>query len=145
MKQWADYYGRPVHVGEFGAYKTFMDVNSRARFLAAFRSTLDELALSWAMWEWKAGFSYWDTTVNQPSPGVRDAIFPKPVLSCTGPGQFGFDSAVGKTWRIDRATLLHSPIAWSSIATQTLAQPRLTYSDPLPTNAAAFYRVEWIK
>ena len=74
VRDWSDYYGRPVHVGEFGCYvKT--DPESRARFLTAFRRTLNEQKLGWAMWDWSANFRYWDKQKNQSMPGVREALF----------------------------------------------------------------------
>jgi endoglucanase len=77
MKQaraWSDYYGRPVHVGEFGAF-TRADPESRARFYAEFRRVLDEQKLGWAIWDWSAGFRYWDKKNNRPMPGMREALF----------------------------------------------------------------------
>ncbi len=75
-RDWSDYYGRPVHVGEFGCY-TMADPESRARFHGAFRRVLDEQKLGWALWDWSAGFRYWDKKMNQPMPGLRDALFGK--------------------------------------------------------------------
>jgi len=73
-KEWSDYYGRPVHVGEFGSY-IGADPSSRARFYAEFRKVLDEFGLGWAMWDWKAGFRYWDDKTGQPAPGMKEALF----------------------------------------------------------------------
>lgn len=75
-RQWSLYYGRPVHVGEFGAY-TKADPKSRARYYAAFRRACDENHLGWAIWDWSAGFRYWDKQKNQPMPGMREALFGK--------------------------------------------------------------------
>jgi endoglucanase len=75
-RQWSEHYGRPVHVGEFGCFTT-ADPVSRARFYAEFRRVLDEQRLGWAIWDWNAGFRYWDTTKNQPAPGMREALFGK--------------------------------------------------------------------
>ena len=75
-REWSAYYGRPVHVGEFGCY-TGADPASRARFYSEFRKVLDEFELGWAVWDWKAGFKYWDDKTGQPAPGMRDALFPK--------------------------------------------------------------------
>jgi len=36
---------------------------------------LDELKLGWALWDWKAGFKYWDDAKNAPAPGMREALF----------------------------------------------------------------------
>lgn len=75
-KAWSDYYGRPIHVGEFGAY-VGADDRSRANFYREFRQALDEFGLAWAVWDWKAGFKYWDQSKNQPAPGMREALFGK--------------------------------------------------------------------
>jgi len=73
-KEWSDYYGRPIYVGEFGAY-VGADAESRANFYREFRRALEELQLGWAIWDWKAGFKYWDSGSNQPAPGMREALF----------------------------------------------------------------------
>ena len=75
-RAWSDYYSRPVHLGEFGAY-TKADDQSRANFYAAFRQTLDEQKIGWCIWDWSAGFRYWDKTNNRPMPGMREALFGK--------------------------------------------------------------------
>jgi endoglucanase len=75
-REWSDYYGRPIHVGEFGCFTT-ADPASRARFYAAFRRACDENRIGWAIWDWSAGFRYWDKSRNQPAPGMRGALFGK--------------------------------------------------------------------
>jgi endoglucanase len=75
-RQWADHYGRPVYVGEYGAY-TRADAESRANFYKAFRRVLAEEKLGWAIWDWNAGFRYWDSGKQEPSPGMREALFGK--------------------------------------------------------------------
>jgi endoglucanase len=74
--EWSEFYGRPVHVGEFGCY-TKADADSRARFYAAFRSAAEKENLGWAIWDWNAGFRYWDSKKNEPMPGMREALFEK--------------------------------------------------------------------
>jgi len=71
---WSAYYGRPMHVGEFGCYIA-ADAASRRRFHAEFRRILDENGLAWALWDWKAGFRYWDDKANAPAFGMREALF----------------------------------------------------------------------
>jgi endoglucanase len=73
-RQWSDYYGRPVHVGEFGCYIK-ADPESRARFHRDFRKALEEAGLGWALWDWKAGFRYWDPEADRPAPGMHAALF----------------------------------------------------------------------
>jgi endoglucanase len=72
--EWSAFYGRPVHVGEFGAF-VGADPQSRANFYREFRKALDEFDLGWALWDWKAGFKYWDGQANGPAPGMREALF----------------------------------------------------------------------
>lgn len=73
-RAWSDFYGRPVHLGEFGCYKK-IDPESRARFYAAVRRALDENRLGWAIWDWSANFHYWDRENHRPFPGMREALF----------------------------------------------------------------------
>ena len=75
-RTWSDYYGRPVHLGEFGAY-TKADEQSRANFYAAFRQALDKQDIGWAIWDWSAAFRYWDKRNHQPMPGMHEALFGK--------------------------------------------------------------------
>ena len=75
-RDWSRYYGRPVHVGEFGCYH-YAPAASRLRFYREKRECLDQLGLGWAAWDWKAGFPYWDPDAGQPVPGMRDSLFPR--------------------------------------------------------------------
>ena len=81
-RAWSEKNGRPIHVGEFGAY-TKADQDSRARFYAAFRQALDEAGMGWAVWDWKSGFNYWDEKAKQPLHGMREALFPKKQASAS--------------------------------------------------------------
>ena len=74
LREWSDYYGRPIHLGEFGAY-TKADEQSRANFYSAFRRALEEQKIGWCIWDWSAGFRYWDKENNQPMPGMHEALF----------------------------------------------------------------------
>jgi endoglucanase len=73
---WSDFYGRPVHLGEFGAY-TKADAQSRANFYKAFRQSAEKEKLGWAIWDWSANFRYWDKKNNCALPGMHDALFGK--------------------------------------------------------------------
>jgi endoglucanase len=75
-RAWSDYYGRPVHFGEFGCF-TRADPVSRANFYAALRQALDGQNIGWCIWDWSAGFRYWDKKAGQPMPGMREALFGK--------------------------------------------------------------------
>jgi endoglucanase len=143
-KTWSDYYGRPIHIGEFGAYER-ADATSRANFYRDMRETADRLGLAWAVWDWKAGFKYWDTTRNAPVPGMREALFPRPVLKSVAPGRVETQSAVGKRLRVLRTENLAPAATWQVILDQPLTSPSLDYVDSTPPAVQAFYIVDWIK
>jgi endoglucanase len=71
---WSDYYGRPVHLGEFGAYVK-ADETSRANFYSAMRRAAEAEKIGWCLWDWSANFRYWDKRKNAPMPGMRAALF----------------------------------------------------------------------
>jgi endoglucanase len=71
---WSKRFGRPVHIGEFGCYQK-ADPASRGRYLGDFRRAAEKRGLPWVMWEWKAGFGYWDPGAGKPL--VREALFGK--------------------------------------------------------------------
>ena len=71
---WSDYYGRPVHLGEFGAYVK-ADETSRANFYSAMRRAAEAEKIGWCIWDWSANFRYWDKRKNAPMPGMRTALF----------------------------------------------------------------------
>ena len=74
LRQWSDYYHRPIHLGEFGAY-TRADEPSRANFYRTFRQAAEENQIGWCIWDWNAGFRYWDRANHRPEPGMRAALF----------------------------------------------------------------------
>jgi len=73
-RDWSDYYGYPVYLGEFGCYRA-VDPQSRANYCAAFRREADKQGLGWALWSWSSEFRYWDQAKNQPLEGMRAALF----------------------------------------------------------------------
>ncbi len=125
---------------------TMAEAASRARFYAAFRSGADALGIGWAIWDWNAGFQYWDPGANQPAPGLRAAMFPAPTLRTTGPGKVAFDAAAAKTFRLDRAWSLLSSNSWLPIATNNLTGTNWSFTDPQAgASNAAYYRALWLK
>jgi endoglucanase len=63
---WSRYFGRPVHLGEFGAHQPG-DPASRGRYLRDVRTLAEERGIPWTLWEWKAGFGYWNPRTNRPN------------------------------------------------------------------------------
>jgi endoglucanase len=60
---WGRQHGRPIYLGEFGAYSK-ADMDSRARWTAAVARLAEERGFSWAYWEFCAGFG-----IYQPATG----------------------------------------------------------------------------
>ena len=77
LHAWSEHYGRPVHLGEFGAI-TKADPQSRANFYSAFRRAAEREQLGWCIWDWSAGFRYWDKNNHRPEPGMHAALFGQP-------------------------------------------------------------------
>lgn len=76
VRAWSDFYGRPVHLGEFGAIVK-ANAKSRANFYSALRHAAEENHLGWCIWDWTANFRYWDRTNNAAMPGMHEALFGK--------------------------------------------------------------------
>ena len=64
-REWSLYFGRPVHLGEFGCHNVG-DPASRGRYLKDVRTLAEARKIPWTLWEWKASFGYWDPVKNQP-------------------------------------------------------------------------------
>jgi endoglucanase len=144
-RTWSDYYGRPVHVGEFGCYE-LADPISRANYYREMRETMEGLGLGWAMWDWKAGFKYWDGRQGQAAPGLPEAMFPPPGVRMLTPGRLRIESAVGKRHRVWRSTGVETPRStWTSVWDELLEIPVVDFVDPEPQADRAFYSVEWVK
>ena len=73
-REWSEYFGRPIHFGEFGCY-TKADPASRAPLLSCLSQVRRTRGAGWAIWDWKAGFRYWDEKVHRPETGMREALF----------------------------------------------------------------------
>ncbi|MEO5915130.1 MAG: glycoside hydrolase family 5 protein [Luteolibacter sp.] len=71
-RDWSVHFGRPVHLGEFGSHN-LGDQASRTRYSHDVRTLAEERKIPWALWDWKAGFSYWDSKNNQPL--IRAGLF----------------------------------------------------------------------
>jgi endoglucanase len=142
-KTWADTHGRPMHVGEFGCYYKAAS-SYRVGFYQSIREAMDSMGLGWSMWDWKAGFHYVVNGLPSPS-GMRAAMFPQPSVTASGVGSFTLNSAMGKTFVIQRATSLAPPISWQTISTQTLTSPTLSFTDVQLNPTQGFYQVEWLK
>lgn len=69
---WSKHFGRPIHLGEFGAHR-LADAESRKRYSADVRRAAESRGLPWTLWDWKAGFAYWDADTGKPL--LREALF----------------------------------------------------------------------
>lgn len=72
---WGKYWNRPIHLGEFGAYMKAAP-KDRAEYYRFVSSEATRLGIGWCIWDWKAGFAYWDRTRNDAHAGLRKALFP---------------------------------------------------------------------
>jgi endoglucanase len=72
---WAKAHGRPVFLGEFGAYEA-ADLESRARWTAFVAREAERLGFSWAYWEFCAGFGAYDPRAERWREALKSALAP---------------------------------------------------------------------
>jgi endoglucanase len=72
---WGRENGRPLFVGEFGAYER-ADMDSRARWTSWVAREAERLGMSWAYWEFMAGFGLYDPDTDSWRQPLRDALVP---------------------------------------------------------------------
>ena len=94
-REWSEYYGRPVHVGEFGCLAA-ADPASRGNYYRTFREAAERAGIGWAIWDWKAGFRYWGEKAGRPEPGMHEALFGR-----TSPRHEGQDARSIRLQQVD--------------------------------------------
>ncbi len=72
---WAKAQGRPVFLGEFGAYEG-ADMTSRARWTQFVAREAERLGFSWAYWEFCSGFGAYDPKAGAWREPLRSALLP---------------------------------------------------------------------
>ncbi|WP_435009577.1 glycoside hydrolase family 5 protein [Tundrisphaera lichenicola] len=73
--KWGKDHGRPIYVGEFGAYSA-APMDSRARWTAAVAREAERLGMSWSYWEFASGFGAFDKEANAWRAPLKDALVP---------------------------------------------------------------------
>jgi len=73
---WGKEHHRPIFLGEFGAYSA-APLDSRIRWTRAVARTAEKLDMSWAYWEFGAGFGIYDLDTKQWRGELRDALIPR--------------------------------------------------------------------
>jgi endoglucanase len=73
---WAKKEGRPLFLGEFGAYSK-ADMGSRARWTAFVRGQAEKRGMSWAYWEFASGFGAYDRPAGRWREPLLSALVPK--------------------------------------------------------------------
>jgi endoglucanase len=72
---WAREHGRPIYLGEFGAYGA-APMDSRERWTAYVRQASETRGFSWGYWEFGAGFGVYDRQTGQWRRGLLQALLP---------------------------------------------------------------------
>lgn len=85
-KQFSETNHIPIHVGEFGAFST-ADIESRERWTTFLARWFEENNMSWAYWEFSAGFGIYNPTTKVLNTPLVDALLhnemtePTPVIA----------------------------------------------------------------
>jgi endoglucanase len=69
--------GKPLWLGEFGAYST-ADMQSRVNWTTFMREEAESRGISWAYWEFGAGFGVYDRSTRRWNEGLLRALIPAP-------------------------------------------------------------------
>ncbi len=72
---WARRHGRPVYLGEFGAFEK-ADMDSRARWAGCVAREAQRLGWSWAWWQFEGNFAAYDTKRDAWVGPIRQALLP---------------------------------------------------------------------
>ena len=72
---WGKDNNRPIYLGEFGAYNK-ADMTSRATWTAFVARQAEQRGMSWAYWEFRAGFGVYDFEVKQWREPLLQALIP---------------------------------------------------------------------
>lgn len=78
--QWSEQHGRPIYLGEFGAYSR-ADIRSRARWTESVRSEAEQHGFSWAYWEFAAGFGVYDPEAQAWREPLLEALVPDSAVA----------------------------------------------------------------
>ncbi len=70
---WGKQHHRPIYLGEFGSIDR-ADMDSRAMFTRAMRDAAERRGMSWAYWEYDAGFGVYDLEAGQWRKPLKDAL-----------------------------------------------------------------------
>ena len=75
--KWGKAHNVPIYVGEFGAYEKAPQA-SRVLWTTTIARNCERLNMSWAYWEFGAGFGVYDLNANQWRDDLLRALVPKP-------------------------------------------------------------------
>ena len=73
--EWALGVGRPLYLGEFGAYE-MADMDSRVKWTTAIRQTSELYGIPWSYWEFGAGFGIYDRGAQAWRTPLLEALIP---------------------------------------------------------------------
>lgn len=72
---WGQAHGRPLFLGEFGAYDK-APLAARVRYTDCVARTAEALGWSWAYWQFDSDFLLWDMQADDWVQPIRDALIP---------------------------------------------------------------------
>jgi len=75
VQAWSQSHGRPIFLGEFGAYDKG-DMDSRARYTAGVARAAERLGWSWAYWQFDSDFIVYNIDQDHWVEPIRDALIP---------------------------------------------------------------------
>ncbi len=79
VQEWSKAHGRPILLGEFGAYDKG-DIDSRVLYTAHLARTAEALGWAWTYWQFDSDFIVYDIGADAWVAPIRNALIPPPAL-----------------------------------------------------------------
>lgn len=76
VQRWSEASGRPILLGEFGAYDKG-DMDSRAKYTSFVARTAESHGWAWTYWQFDSDFILYDVAKDKWIEPIRDALIPK--------------------------------------------------------------------
>jgi endoglucanase len=76
VERWSEASGRPILLGEFGAYDK-ADMDSRARYTSFVARTAESHGWAWTYWQFDSDFILYDVAKDKWIEPIRDALVPQ--------------------------------------------------------------------
>jgi hypothetical protein len=116
--------------------------DSRIRYYGAAREAFDRFRCGWTLWDWKAGFRYWNPDTRSPVTGMREALFPNFRISRVATDRLEFTGIPYRLHRLESTDSLAPSAIWLQLDALTPTNGLSVFHISIPNGAFGFM---WIQ